>query len=272
MSLSTSVAYPLVSAASKGWAVVSVMPPYTSSREMKNDEVVHAAREHAQEWERFADRLRGLLDAGWALQGEVGLHATRASGVAELPAHLGGLFPRGTAVEWCVADTEGGLFAVGGLAVGSPAPPETFPGSVFPALVVNGLTGAQQQVENEVELRLIVANELEASAAWWRAHPDVLSDQAAHDVVQQLDDLSDAVLYEPVPALVSQAPGLRGLLEKAPRTHIAVHPVSAIIFTGLMEATNQFSSLAHAPREGLGQAFQARGRELAVELGLVSMT
>jgi hypothetical protein len=61
------------------------------------------------------------------------------------------------------------------------------------------------------------------------------------------------------------------LLADGAHTSITVHPVSAVTFAGLTEAMNEYvTDLAQVPRDGLGQALRARGRELAEELGLLS--
>jgi hypothetical protein len=268
MTLVTSGPYPLRADPTTGWAVVNVHSPHAQTWELLNEELVQAAREHAGEWEGFAGRLSDLLDAGWALQSRGGMYATRATDTTELPELLSSALPRGTVVEWCVPDGTGGLFAVGGLVVGADLPAETFPGTLLPALVENDLTGAQRLAGSEDELRAAVAEELAACAGWWRAHPQELSDQAAHGVLDELERLAATLADTPVPAYVMEKPSSRRMFEDSPRTRVAIYPVSAVTFNGLAEAAGHYSSLTLAPLEGLGQALQARGRELAVELGV----
>lgn len=252
-----------------GYAVVNLRPPYPRTWELVGDQVVTAARNHAREWNEFAGTLEALMAVGWSLRGEASLYATRHSAVSDVSALIDADLKPGMLVEWCVADRYGGLFAIGGIAAGHEPPPGTFPGSTLPALIVNDLTGAQQLVQSEDELRAAMGDELRGCASWWREHPEERSDHAAHALPDELDELANSLESEPVPATVADAVASPlGVFRGAPSTRVQVYPVSAVIFAGVMEAARDFSALGTAPREGLAAQLRTRGAAVAGELGL----
>ena len=265
--------YPLMPAPTDGYAVVNLRTPYPRTWELIGDQLVTAAREHAREWDEFAGTLETLMAVGWSLKGEASLYATRHARVSDASALIAADLERGMLVEWCVADRYGGLFAIGGVAAGHEPPPATFPGSTLPALIINDLTGAQQLVQTEEELREAMRQELRASASWWREHPEERSDHDAHGLPDDLDDLAASLESEPVPVTVADAVASPlGVLRGAPSTRVQVYPESAVIFAGVMEAARDFSALGTAPREGLAAQLRARGAAVARELGLAAPT
>src|SRR5262249_6567736 len=157
-----------------------------------NEQLVTAAREHAGEWEQFAQTLEALMANGWALQNHVGVIATRSIDADALPPLLDEALAERTLAQWCVVDDDQRLCPVGGLVAHRERPAETFPGAPLPALVANELTGGQRIVASGEELRAVVCEELAACAAWWRSHPQEMSDHAAHEFPDELDELAAA--------------------------------------------------------------------------------
>lgn len=261
--------YPLVDA-TDGYAVVSVRTPHAQTFELVDEQLVDVAETHALEWQQFAASLRDLMGSGWHVQGHAGVYATRACSPAELLELARSELQPGAVVEWCVPDANGGLYALGGLVAGHPAPRETFPGEPLPALVQNDLTGAQWVAGDEHELRAVLRAELTACATWWRAHPQERSDHDAHELPDELDELAAALEHDnPVPASVMEPAGPARLFDRdGHHTRLSVHPVSAIVFAGLLEAVRCYSSLALAPRDGHAAELRRRGEQLAAERGL----
>jgi hypothetical protein len=273
MALSTIGPYPLTPEMTDDYAVVHLRAPYPRTWELVGDELVAAARDHAREWETFAGTLAALLRSGWSIQGPGGLYATRAANVSELLSLITLDLEHGMFVEWCTADENGGLFAIGGVVAGYEPPAATFPGSSLPALIENDLTGAQRLVDTEDELRAAVREELRACASWWRQHPEERSDHDAHGLPDELDELAAGMETGPVPATVADADASPlGAFRGNPSTRLQVYPVSAVVFTGLMEAANSYHTLTNASREGLAMELRKRGAAVARELGLVQPT
>ena len=220
-------------------------------------------------WDEFAVTLEGLLRSGWSLHGHASLYATRRATAHGLAALMDADLEHGTVVEWCVTDESGGFVAIGGAVAGYPMSERTFPGATLPALVVNALTGTQRIADDEPALRKVVCGELRACAAWWREHPQERSDHDTHALPEELDELAGVIAAGPVPAAVEDL-GADALstFRGAPHTRVDVRPVSAVIFTGLMDAAGDHSTLTSVPRNGLAEALRRRGAAVARELGV----
>lgn len=271
MPLNVSSPYPVDVDLARGHAVVRVSSPHQLAFDKVNEELVTHARRHARDWDAFAETLEALMAHGWALQTHAGILATRSATAEELPALVADALGEGLAVQWCTVDAGDGLFPVGGLIARCDPPADTFPGSTLPALVANELTGAQRIVGSEDELRAVVREELLACAAWWRTHPEAMSDHAAHDLPDELDELAASLEHEPVPQLIAEPVNPGSLFKGEPQTRVHVHAVSAIVFTGMMEAARDHSSLTLA-LEGLAVELKARASELARERGIIRET
>ncbi len=269
VSLSTLGLYPLAADVTNGHAVVNVLAPFPRTFELGGDELVSSARDHAREWDEFAVTLEALLGSGWSLQGRASLYAVRRATARDLAALIDADLERGTVAEWCMIDDSGGFVAVGGAVAGYPLSEQTFPGATLPALVVNALTGAQRIADDEDALRTVVCGELRACAAWWRAHPQERSDHDTHALPAGLDELARDIESGPVPAAVEDL-GADALstFRGAPHTRVDVRPVSAVIFTGLMDAAGHHSTLTSVPRSGVAEALRRDGAAIARELGL----
>ena len=212
--------------------------------DLVGEELVRAARDHAREWDEFAVTLEGLLGSGWRLQEHASLYATRRATARGLAALMDADLERGTVVEWCVTNDSGGFVAIGGALAGYPMPERTFPGATLPALVVNALTGAQRIADDEPALRKVVCGELRACAAWWREHPQERSDHDTHELPDELDELAGVIAAGPIPACVEDRDASAlGTFRGAPHTRVDVRPVSAVLFTGLMDAAGHHSTL-----------------------------
>ena len=273
MSLSTLDPYPVAVDVTEGHAVVNVLAPFPRTIGLVGDELVSAARDHAREWEEFAVTLEGLLRSGWRLQEQTSLYATRRATARGLAALIDADLEHGAVVEWCVTDDRGGFVAIGGALAGYPMSERTFPGATLPALVVNALTGAQRIADDEPALRKVVCGELRACAAWWREHPQERSDHDTHELPEELDELAGVIAAGPVPACVEDlGVGALSTFRGAPHTRVDVRPVSAVIFTGLMDAAGHHSTLTSMPRDGLAEALRRRGAAVARKLGAAVRT
>jgi hypothetical protein len=258
--------YPIQVNPSIGWALVTLSRPRVELHDIRDDDVIAAARGHAYDWDRFADRLQLLLAAGWHVQGTGCLFVSRSMHASQILSSIDAVVGHGTPVEWCVADATGELVAIGGVVSGMPTPAQTFPGSAFPALVENTLTGAQRIVGTAGELRRAIQQELLCCADWWRQRPQELSDFDAHELVQELEHTAERMSLGPVPAHVGEELDIKDLFADAPETRISVRPVSGVVFAGLMEGTGAFSHLTIAPEAGLAGGLLARGQSLAADL------
>jgi len=271
MPLVTSAAYPVDRNMDEGLAVLELRSPGgLTGDDLAGGALASAARAHAGSWEAFARELEALMAGGWSLQQRGCVYAMRRARAADLRrSGLPGLADR-TPVHWCTADEAGALVAVGGYVVGCEASRELLPQSTLPALVENHLTGRQRISRTKDDLRSYIREELSASAGWWRTHPAAMSDHDTHGLPDELDALAEALARDPLPALVAEDASARRILRDGPTTRVVVHPVSAVVFAGLLEAANRVSLLSLAPYEGVAADLRARGAALARELGLFS--
>ena len=106
MPLKVSSPYPLHADLAAGHAVVRVSSPHQRAFHKVNEELVAEAREHAREWDEFAETLEALMAHGWSPQSHGGLLATRPATADELPAVAAAALGEGLAVQWCAVDAD----------------------------------------------------------------------------------------------------------------------------------------------------------------------
>jgi hypothetical protein len=230
-------------------------------------ELISKVAAHAEATSAFVTYLEALRDAGWSLRWHGHIYAQRGCRVSELPMLLDGEAPRGACVSWAVPNRQDYLVTIGGLVAGHAAPSETYPGAPLPAVIENQLTGAQHVVDSADQLRVQLADELISCAAWWYARPDQLSDYAAHELPGELERVGAEIRSGgEIPETINHDTGLTELFERsAPRTHLAVTAVSAIVFSGIAEALREIVDPL-TPREGLGARYRREGAQLAAGL------